>query len=137
MNKSIKYLNQINKSSTIKGGVLDVLDKSFEKNLQTILKESDFKPDVLINNQGGQSQVFNRFPNLEKDDLLEEFNLNLISVILSIQIFYEELLKSEYPSIINVASIAGMVDEIEKFILQVICLNKELNMHQQKQASLV
>jgi gluconate 5-dehydrogenase len=109
LNKSIKCLNQINKSSTIKGGVLNVLDKNFEKNLQNILKESDFKPDVLINNQGGQSQVFNRFPNLEKDDLLEEFNLNLISVILSIQIFYEELLKSKYPSIINVASIAGMV----------------------------
>lgn len=65
------------------------------------------KLDILVNNIGGVSK-FAGFPELEDQDWIDTFNLNVLSMVHFTKAAEKYLIKSECARIINISSISGI-----------------------------
>ena len=63
--------------------------------------------DILVNNAGGADHIA-EFSGLTKEDWFDAFELNLMSVVYSVQHALPHLKKSGHGRIINIASISGV-----------------------------
>lgn len=87
-----------------------IMDVSKEENWQLVtdyLISNGITPDVLINNAGFMLK-FAKFEKYTEKDIDEILNTNLKSYIISTKTFLPLLKKSSCPSIINIASSAGL-----------------------------
>lgn len=84
----------------------DVSTKESWESIRDYLIETDFIPDILINNAGFMLP-FAKFEKYSDEEIVEIVNTNLMSIINSTKILIPLLKKSNTPAIINVSSAAG------------------------------
>jgi len=98
---SLKYKN-------VQGIIADVTNKEAVEKVKERIQTTWGKLDVLVNNAGTNI----RKPTVEYSEEQYQFvmDTNIKAPFMISKTFYPLLLKSSYPSIVNVASVAGLLD---------------------------
>lgn len=86
----------------------DLNNADFRKDLVKRVSENWGKLDVLVNNVG--TNIRKKFVDYSEEEIRQLFETNLFSMVELTHAFYPLLQKSGHASVINIASVAGMVD---------------------------
>ncbi len=85
----------------------DATNENDVKNIISKVINHFGKLDILINNVGGAIQFGDIF-DLNKEDWINAFDLNVMSMVYFVKHSHRWLKKSQYPRIINISSISGI-----------------------------
>lgn len=106
--KLIKAKNSLgNKKDNFNYLIMDVSKEENWKLLSEYVTANNIRPDILINNAGFMLN-FAKFDKYTENDIDEILNTNLKSYIISTKILLPILKNSSCPSIVNIASSAGL-----------------------------
>jgi NAD(P)-dependent dehydrogenase (short-subunit alcohol dehydrogenase family) len=86
----------------------DLNNADFRKDLVKRVSENWGKLDVLVNNVG--TNIRKKFVDYNEEEIRQLFETNLFSMVELTHACYPLLQKSGHASVINIASVAGMVD---------------------------
>ncbi len=87
--------------------LFDVANESHWKGFANYLKDSEFKPDILIN-CAGMLPKFSKYDDYEIDDIKRVFDVNFFSAVYSAKYLADIIKKSETPAIINISSSSAL-----------------------------
>lgn len=84
---------------------------NFDKKIFNTYFNKVEKVDVLINNAG--ILLNKNFLDIKEEEIQQVLNVNYISVIKTIQYFYDKLAKSKNPHIVNISSVGGVTGSVK------------------------
>lgn len=105
--KIIKAINTLDKKENFSYQLFDVTDKNKWAEFKNYLNSKEIFPDILINNAGFMLP-FLKFEKYSDEEIEEIVKTDFMSVVTATKTLLPLIKKSDFPTIVNVSSAAGL-----------------------------
>lgn len=108
--RSRDLLAMAQKNDNLEAVAVDVTDEIQIENARDVISDKFGRLDMLINNAGIQIKYDNIIDDVEPDEIVENFRVNVVGPFLTAKILHPLLAKSDRPKIINITSQMGSIE---------------------------
>jgi len=109
--RSRDLLAMAKKRANLDAVKVDVTDQAQIENIRDIISDRFGRLDMLINNAGIQIKYDDDIDEVEPDEIVENFRVNVVGPFLTAKILHPLLAKGTNPRIINITSQMGSVEQ--------------------------
>lgn len=109
--RSRDLLSMVKKHDNLNAVIVDVTDERQVQKAHDIISDTFGRLDMLINNAGIQINYDGDVEEVEPDEIMENFRVNVVGPFLTAKIFHKLLANGTRPKIINITSQMGSIEQ--------------------------
>ncbi len=109
--RSRDLLAMAQKNDNLETVAVDVTDEAQIEDVRDIIADKFGRLDMLINNAGIQIKYDNIIDDIEPDEIVENFRVNVVGPFLTAKILHPLLAASARPKIVNITSQMGSIEQ--------------------------